>query len=389
LSTSTLLTERFTSQDEIEEEGGGEGTILNIPVDQQIYTCIHEAGREGILSNALWKTLRLNRKNNLLWATALIESGHVIQRAETLKKAVLYRLWTAKNFPGGLEKQARETPGGGRDFSRGLEKQARETPGGGDVGRDSSGGLDKQAREAPGEEDVGFVFPGALDKQGRDPPAEGDLGNEFMGGLDKQAREAPGEESMGFIFPVGLNKRARATPGEGYPGNNFSGGLERQARETPEAGQGAVAEAKGAQRTTEPEDMARVDKSASVGKSEGTRGSLAEPSAEGPVGAAGPSTQLVPYQGAMPLVPVQGPPVPASRSRFKRTSKMVTTDASLRKDLILNKLQVSKAGNTFPAFSSFPSLCCCTLRENPFSLHATSQSCSDRRLPIPATCTVG
>lgn len=273
----------------------------------------------------------------------------MIQRAETLKKAVLYRLWTAKNFPGALEKQARETPEGGsvgRDFSGRLEKQAREAPGGESVGRDISGGLDKQAREAPGKEDVGFVFPGGLDKQGRDPPAEGDLGNNFVGGLDKQAREAPEGESMGFVFLVGLNKRARPTPGEGYPVNNSLGGLEKQARETPESGQGA----KGAQRTTEPKDVARVDKSASVneGKSEGIRASLAEPSAEGPVGAAGPSTQLVPYQGAAPLVSVQGPPVAVSRSRFKRTSKMVTTDASLRKDLILNKLQVSKAGLCLP-----------------------------------------
>jgi hypothetical protein len=250
----------------------------------------------------------------------------VIQRAETLKKAVLYRLWTAKNFPGGLEKQVRETVGGGG------------------VGGKSSGGLDKQAREGPGEENTRFVFPGGLDKQGREPP--GDLGNSLIGVLDRQAQEAPGEESMGLIFPVGLNKQARATPVEGHLGRKFSGGLEKQARQTPEARQGAAARSEGEQRMTEPKDVSRVDKSASVslGKSEGTRGSLAEPSAEGPVGAAGPSTQLVPYQGAAPLVTVQGPPMFASRSRFKRTSKMVTTDASLRKDLILNKLQVSKAG---------------------------------------------
>lgn len=216
-------------QDEIEEEEGPEGVVLDVPVDQQIYECVRDAGREGILSNHLWKRLHLNRKNNTQWATNLIDSGCIVQRAETLKKAVLYRLWTAGNFPGGAEKQEQAPPKAAKDVRGGEEKRA--------------------------------AMPPEVETNGR-----GD--------------------------------------GESEPAvDGYEKGREGQTRGEPD---------------------------------ERTRGGQGEGSAEGPVSEGARDMALVVYQGAEQEVLGQGLHV----SRFRRTSKMVTSDARIRRELILKKLEV-------------------------------------------------
>ncbi|GAQ83288.1 hypothetical protein KFL_001420130 [Klebsormidium nitens] len=215
-------------EDEMEEEEGPEGVVLDVPVDQQIYECVRDAGREGIRSNHLWKRLHLNRKNNTQWSTTLIESGSIVQHAETLKKAVLYRLWTAGNFPGAPEKQTQEPPEAEKSVRGGRETRA-ETP----------------------------------------PEAE-------TRGMDDEKME--GAE---------VGRTEEQTRGE---------------------------------------------------QEEGTRGGQGESSAKGPVSEGARDTALVVYQGAEQEGLGQGPHV----SRFRRTSKMVTSDARVRQELIMKKLEKDK-----------------------------------------------